>query len=1252
MRESDDEAIRRSRIFVDTREGATKEGGDIAIPLKSGVIDADDILAELKDFATDRDRESDSLMTAVNSQLPKLPVTDVLPELGRALQEGSRAVLSAPPGAGKTTLVPLYLLEQPWCTGKIILLEPRRLAARAAAGRMASLLGEAVGDTVGYRMRLDNRISAATRIEVVTEGVFARMILDDPELNGISAVLFDEFHERSLDADFGLALALDAQSALREDLKLLVMSATLDVERVAALLDEAPVIKSEGRSFPIDIRHSDRAPQERVEDATARAILEAHASESGSILAFLPGQAEILRTKERLEQKLPASTVLVPLYGNLSQKEQDLAIKPAPEGTRKIVLATSIAETSITIDGVRIVIDSGLQRLPVFEPSTGITRLETVRASRASADQRAGRAGRTEPGIAVRLWHAGQTAALPAFTPPQILASDLSALALDLAHWGVRDPADLRFLDQPPAPALKEARDLLRMMGALDGQDGITEMGRQMRSLSLPPRLAAMAIAGAASGHASAACQLAVLMTEQGLGGPSIDLDDRLRSFRNERGERAESARKLAARLAASLPKASTETNEPASAGALLLHAYPDRVAIQRGGRGRFVMANGRGAELPETERLAASRMLVIADLTGRAAQARILAAAEIDRATVEEELGPAIIRADESVFDLQSRQVRARKVVRLGALVLEETPLPAQRDRRRLKPLPRASGCLGLKPCRFPRMRNSCVNALAFSTGPSEHPGRMLVMRRCWSSWRLGASIIDPARGDARSGPPGADAFRCPTGQRHPIRYDGDEPVLAIRVQELFGLKAHPAVAGGRLPLLLELTSPAHRPIQTTRDLPGFWTGSWKDPAHAPANPGAPTLAGGCRSDRNSCCRRPGPAVSTAAVAGGAAGVRACDRQSGAGHPFSAHSPPGTGGVAGASCSRSPANGGSALSDGRTGQSVCPASLRSRHHILCLAAASPLACPAGFCSDLCLAAGILALCRAMASGRTVGGSSRSAAGNLVRDRLHDVVCGFYAYRVSHEATLLADALAATELVLEREKHLSQLDGLAAAAAHELGTPLATISVVAKEMERELSGDERFREDVALLRSQSERCRDILRRLTSLSADNEEHMRRLPFSSLIEEVIAPQRQFGIELVLVEKGDRAREPVGNRNAGILYGLGNLVENAVDFAQSQVILTTNHDADVVTITIEDDGEGYPADVLSHIGEPYMTTRGRENETAGGLGLGLFIAKTLLERSGATLVFENRDGGEHGARVRVSWPRSVMEMDPRDA
>ena len=374
-------------------------------------------------------------------ELPLLPVSDVLEEIDAALAHHNTAILSAPPGAGKTTIVPLYLLNAAWRgDGRIIVLEPRRLAARAAANRMASILGEQVGGRVGYRMRLDSRISRDTRIEVVTEGVFARMILDDPELPGVAMVIFDEFHERSLDADFGLALALDCRSALREDLRILVMSATLDVQRVAALLGFPTVIESSGRSFPVEIRHQDRKTDERVEDAMARTIINAFKVEEGSVLAFLPGQAEILRTAERLEGRLGPDVMITPLFGNLPQSAQDAAIRPAPAGKRKVVLATSIAETSITIDGVRIVIDSGLQRLPVYEAATGITRLETQRVSRASAEQRAGRAGRTAPGIAIRLWHVGQTASLAAFTPPQILATDLSSFMLDLAHWGVTEP--------------------------------------------------------------------------------------------------------------------------------------------------------------------------------------------------------------------------------------------------------------------------------------------------------------------------------------------------------------------------------------------------------------------------------------------------------------------------------------------------------------------------------------------------------------------------------------------------------------------------------------------------------------------------------------------------------------------------------------------------------------------------------------------------------------------------------------------
>jgi len=762
-----------------------------------------------------------------------------------------RAVLSAPPGAGKTTLVPLHLLGQAWRgDGKIILLEPRRLAARAAAGRMASLIGEQVGETVGYRMRLDNRISAATRIEVVTEGVFARMILDDPELTGVSVVIFDEFHERSLDADFGLALALDVQSALRDDLRILVMSATLDVERVAALLDHPPVIESLGRSFPIDVRYQDRPGGERIEDAVTRAILDAHANEAGSILAFLPGQAEITRTVERLQGRFGAETLIAPLYGNLSQKEQDAAIRPASQGTRKIVLATSIAETSITIDGVRIVIDSGLQRLPVFEASTGITRLETVRVSRASADQRAGRAGRTEPGIAVRLWHQGQTAALPAFTPPQILSSDLSGLVLDLAHWGVQDPASLAFVDQPPETTLREARVLLGQLGALDKDGALKARGKVMRDLALPPRLAAMVVSAGEAGHARDAAMIAVLLTEQGLGGTSIEIEERLRRFKAERGERAEASRRLAGRLASGLD--SVASTAPALAGQLLLHAFPDRIALQRGGRGRFVMANGRGAELPETERLAGSQMLVIADLTGRAAQARILAAAEVTRGDIEAELPGEIKTGDQIFFDRQSRQVRARRATRLGAIVFEETPLPRPSGAAVTQALVEGVRELGLDQLAFSKEAVQLRERIGFlhrtigEPWPDVSDSALLSRLDGWfapfQTEARGLSEISAAglsnglialvphelqRDLSRLAP---THFEAPTGQRHPIQYEGEEPVLTIRVQELFGLKQHPAIAGGRLPLLLELTSPAHRPIQTTRDLPGFWAGSWKD--------------------------------------------------------------------------------------------------------------------------------------------------------------------------------------------------------------------------------------------------------------------------------------------------------------------------------------------------------------------------------------------------------------------------------------
>ena len=481
----------------------------------------------------------------------RLPIDEILGEVGASLRARNNLVLVAPPGAGKTTRVPLALLDAPWRGDKkIILLEPRRLAARAAAARMAATLDEAVGETIGLRMRLESKISARTRVEVVTEGVFARMILDDPELSGVACVLFDEFHERSLDADLGLALALDAQGALREDLRLLVMSATLDGARVAALIS-APVIESAGRAFPVETRYLGRDPNLRVEEEVARAARRALAEEEGSILVFLPGQGEITRVAALLaERGLPANVDLAPLYGALDRAEQDRAIAKTPPGRRKIVLATSIAETSLTIDGVRIVIDCGFSRVPVFEPNLGLTRLETIRASRANVDQRRGRAGRVEPGVCYRLWEEAATGALPPFAAPEILAADLCGLVLDLAHWGVRDASTLAFLDPPPRAAWAEAALLDRDLGALDADGRLTPKGEAMRALPLPPRLASMVIEAASHGEAVRATLLAMLLSERGLGGTDADLSHRLERLRADRDKRAGDARRLAANWA------------------------------------------------------------------------------------------------------------------------------------------------------------------------------------------------------------------------------------------------------------------------------------------------------------------------------------------------------------------------------------------------------------------------------------------------------------------------------------------------------------------------------------------------------------------------------------------------------------------------------------------------------------------------------------------------------------------------------
>ncbi|RAI40410.1 ATP-dependent helicase HrpB, partial [Rhodoplanes roseus] len=466
-----------------------------------------------------------------------LPIDEALPALTDALARRDAAVLVAPPGAGKTTRVPLVLAEEPWAKGqKILVLEPRRLAARAAAARMAATLGEAVGETVGYRVRFGSKISGKTRIEVVTEGVFTRMILDDPILDGVAAVLFDEFHERSLDADLGLALARDAQQGLREDLKLLVMSATIDGARIAKSLSDAPVVESQGRAFPVETRHLPRDTGRHLEPQVTDAVLRALRAEPGSILVFLPGAGEIRRTETLLGEKLADPAVdVVPLYGALDADVQDRAVSPAPPGRRKVVLATSIAETSLTIEGVRVVVDSGLARVPRYEPDLALTRLETVRVSRAAADQRRGRAGRTEPGVCYRLWEERETASLEPFAQPEILAADLTGFVLDLAHWGVSDPQTLLFLDPPPAPALAEAGALLRALGALDADGRITDLGQRLRALPLTPRLSRMVVAAAGLGAAPLAADIAVVLTERGLGGTDPDLRHRVEGLRRDR---------------------------------------------------------------------------------------------------------------------------------------------------------------------------------------------------------------------------------------------------------------------------------------------------------------------------------------------------------------------------------------------------------------------------------------------------------------------------------------------------------------------------------------------------------------------------------------------------------------------------------------------------------------------------------------------------------------------------------------------
>ncbi len=790
---------------------------------------------------------------------PPLPIDAVLAPLGAALAAGGSVVLVAPPGAGKTTRVPLAILDTPWTEGRrILLLEPRRLAARAAAERMAASLGEAVGDTVGLRARLDTRVSGRTRIEVVTEGVLTRMLGRDPELDGVAAVIFDEFHERSLDADLGLALALDVQGSLRPDLRLLVMSATLDGARVAALLDGAPVIESAGRAFPVDTRYLGRDPARRIEDATADAVLAALRAEPGSILAFLPGQAEITRTAAILEGRLrPGEATLAPLYGALGRGDQDRAVRPAPSGTRKVVLATSIAESSLTIEGVRVVVDCGLARVPRFEPDLGLTRLETVRASRASVDQRRGRAGRTQPGVCYRLWEEAATGSLPAFARPEMLDADLSGLVLDLATWGVRDPLTLRWLDPPPAPALAEARKLLATLGALDAGGALTDDGRRIAAVAAPPRVARMMIEAARRGAAETGATVATLLVERGLGGTDTDLGRRLDAWRRDRGPRGDGARRLMRhfmRQARSPDGGSPDRGGgDVSVGQALALAFPDRIARARGAPGTFLLANGRAAALEAHDPLGRETFLAVGEIAGRAAATRILLAAPLDAAEVAMVAGASVVTSDDIAFDERRASVAARRVTRLGAITLKEQVLPPPTDDAGARVLAAGVAKLGLdrlpwtKPLAQWRQRVAFLRAAEGegSGWPDVSEARLRATAAEWLAPFLPgrttlAGIGPDDLGQAlhallpydRAQRLDAEApahWDAPTGSRLAVDYAADGgPAIAVRVQELFGLATHPALAGGRVPLTLHLLSPAHRPIQITRDLPGFWRGSW----------------------------------------------------------------------------------------------------------------------------------------------------------------------------------------------------------------------------------------------------------------------------------------------------------------------------------------------------------------------------------------------------------------------------------------
>jgi ATP-dependent helicase HrpB len=801
-----------------------------------------------------------------------LPIFNVIPDLIAALRANPNAVLIAPPGAGKTTAVAPALLSEPWVNGgQILLLSPRRLAARAAAERMAELAGEPVGKSIGYATRMDSKQSTATHILVLTEGIFRNQIQADPELPGIAAVLFDEVHERSLDSDFGLALALDAQAALRPDLRLIAMSATLDGARFAEMMG-ADTIQSEGRSYPLILRHIGRRTEARIEDEMAAAILRALGEEDGSCLAFLPGVAEIERTAERLTA-LPANMCLHRLHGSLDPAEQRAAIAAAPAGKRKLILATSIAETSLTLDGVRIVIDSGLARRPRYDRAAGMTRLVTERASQAAVTQRSGRAARQSPGVAYRLWEEAATAGMPRFDPPEILEADLSALTLDCALWGVSDPRDLKWIDPPPEAAIAEARARLASLGALGSDGRPTPHGKAMAALPLPPRLGHMLIAGAERGISETATNVAVLLSERGLGGNDVDIETRLERWQCERSKRAEAARGLARRWASLLKPlpfrggvgvgtvnahepfgsqtlAPTPEGEGLKIASAIALAFPDRLARRRGASGEhWVSVGGRGFRLDPTSSLAKSEWLAVAETQGAASGARILSAAAIEWREIESLYGNRIQARRTLTFDPTSGAVDARIDRRIGAITLA-TGHDANADPHAIvNALVEGVRSHGLTTINWGDGAQALLTRAAYAGQDALSDGVLLDSLDLWlpalvAGKRKLSDIAQSALYQALENLLGWDAkravdalapaeFRSPAGTSHAIDYGAEGgPTVTLRVQALFGLATHPTIGRNQVPLVLSLTSPGGRPIQTTRDLPGFWAGSWADMA------------------------------------------------------------------------------------------------------------------------------------------------------------------------------------------------------------------------------------------------------------------------------------------------------------------------------------------------------------------------------------------------------------------------------------